>query len=93
MHILDEAKISFEKMLLEGKHNRYNAAFAASLAYFAGVEGFSYRKTLQTFTGVEHRLEYVGTIHDIIHYYNDSKATNPESTLAALERFEKLSYC
>lgn len=88
LHILDEAKISFEKMLLEGKHNRYNAAFAASLAYFAGVEVSHIEKTLQTFTGVEHRLEYVGTVHDI-HYYNDSKATNPESTLAALERFEK----
>ena len=43
---------------------------------------------LKTFGGVEHRIEYVTTI-DGVDYYNDSKATNCESTKTALESFKR----
>lgn len=46
-----------------------------------------FRQTLQCFTGVEHRLEWVAAIHGV-EYFNDSKATNVDSTIKALEAFE-----
>lgn len=73
---------------IKGKHNLYNALFASSMAYLAGVSLDDIQAVLKTFTGFEHRFEYVATIDDIT-YYNDSKATNPESTVVAIDSFEK----
>ena len=76
---------------LVGKHNLYNAALAASLAYLAGVSVEDISIAISEFKAVEHRCEYVDTIKGV-DYYNDSKATNPESVDVCLQSFNKPVY-
>lgn len=80
----------FEKSDLQivGEHNLMNAIVAATMAYLYGISIEHIRKALQSFKAVEHRLEYVGEIKQI-QFYNDSKATNPEAVVPALQAFEK----
>ena len=73
---------------LPGRHNVENVLAACSIAYLAGVKVEDMVQTIQEFTGVEHRIEKVAVIHDVA-YYNDSKATNPESSIKALQAFEE----
>jgi UDP-N-acetylmuramoylalanine--D-glutamate ligase len=72
---------------LQGKHNLGNAAAAAAAATVLGVPPATIAQGLQRFHGLPHRLEWV-TAKQGVHYYNDSKATTPASTLCALEAFE-----
>ncbi|MDY6292069.1 MAG: UDP-N-acetylmuramoyl-L-alanine--D-glutamate ligase [Succiniclasticum sp.] len=69
-----------------GAHNEENVLAAIACGYFAGVTAENMRQTLLDFKGVEHRIEYVTTIHGVP-YYNDSKATNTDSVIKALEAF------
>lgn len=71
---------------LLGKHNVENALAACCAAFLIGVWPETMAETLKSFTGVEHRIEPVKTIAGVT-YYNDSKATNPESSIKALEAF------
>jgi UDP-N-acetylmuramoylalanine--D-glutamate ligase len=75
---------SRDEIFLRGLHNVENvlAAFAAGLA--CGCDPESMRETVRNFKGVEHRIEYVDTIEDVI-FYNDSKATSVDATVKALE--------
>ena len=75
-----------KEMKIFGAHNEENALVAIACAFFAGVAEEKIRAVLTSFEGVEHRLEYVTNI-DGVDYYNDSKATNPDSTIKALESF------
>jgi len=72
---------------LRGKHNLGNAlaALAAAQAVGAGLDAAE--DTLRRFPGVEHRLEIVATVNGVT-FVNDSQATTPPATLAALEAFE-----
>jgi len=72
---------------LRGRHNLSNvlAALAAARAAGAGLERAA--ETLSRFTGIEHRLETAGTVRGVL-FVNDSQATTPLATLAALESFE-----
>lgn len=70
-----------------GGHNEENVLAAIAACFFAGVTIENMRRVLLDFTGVEHRLEYVMTVNGVP-YYNDSKATNPDSTIKALEAFD-----
>ena len=74
-------------MHLFGKHNIQNCLAASLMAYVAGASLEVIRETLRTFKGVEHRLEKVRTIHGVT-YYNDSKGTNVDASLKALEAFK-----
>ena len=69
-----------------GAHNEENVLAAIACGFFAGVTPEKMRETLLGFKGVEHRIEYVTTIHGVP-YYNDSKATNTDSVIKALEAF------
>ncbi|OGB88519.1 UDP-N-acetylmuramoylalanine--D-glutamate ligase, partial [candidate division WOR-1 bacterium RIFCSPHIGHO2_02_FULL_45_12] len=71
---------------IPGRHNLENALAAAQAAYLCGVDKNTVADGLKTFPGVEHRIEFVAKIKEV-EYYNDSKATNPDSTLVALETF------
>ncbi|HMQ03320.1 MAG TPA: UDP-N-acetylmuramoyl-L-alanine--D-glutamate ligase [Pyrinomonadaceae bacterium] len=73
-----------DKIVLPGLHNVENvlAALAAGLA--CGADPESMRRTIAGFTGVEHRLEFVGSI-DGIDFFNDSKATSVDATVKALQ--------
>ncbi len=74
-------------MKIFGAHNEQNALGAIACAYFAGVTPENMARVLRSFKGVEHRIEYVRTIN-AVPYYNDSKATNTDSTIKALEAFQ-----
>lgn len=71
---------------LFGKHNIQNCLAALLLAYAAGVSLDIIAGVLKRFQGVEHRLEKVRTIHGVT-YYNDSKGTNTDASIKALEAF------
>jgi len=75
-----------DELKVFGGHNEENVLAAIACGFFAGVTLPDMRKVLTSFAGVEHRLEYVTTINKVP-YYNDSKATNPDSTIKALEAF------
>ncbi len=69
---------------VQGKHNTKNAMAAATVAHLLKIRKETIREKLETFQGVEHRLEYVLKINNV-HYINDSKATNVNSTFYALD--------
>lgn len=71
---------------LKGAHNLENVLAAVTVAMLAGCEPEQVRRAVAEFGGVEHRLEPVTTIHGVA-YYNDSKATNVDATIKALESF------
>ena len=80
----DELRIKTEEITIKGKHNMYNSMAAAVAANIMGVKNETIRRSLATFQGVEHRLEYVATIRGV-RYINDSKATNVNSCWYALQ--------
>lgn len=77
-----------EAMGIRGGHNVQNALAACALVKVCGVSVEVMADTLRRFKGVEHRLEYVTEL-DGVKYYNDSKATNPESAIVALQAFSE----
>lgn len=77
---------AIDEMKIMGKHNLENALAAIAVAVLAGVEHAVIQRAVTSFTALEHRLEYVATI-DGVEFFNDSKATNPASTIKALEAF------
>lgn len=79
--------IAPNEIKIPGRHNLENSLAAASAAYLCGVKKETVAKVLKTFPGVEHRIEFVALINGV-EFYNDSKATNPDSTLVALETFK-----
>ena len=80
----EETDIFLEQLALGGRHNVYNSMAAALAAKVTGVENEVIRKSLATFQPIEHRLEPVLSIKDVL-YINDSKATNVDSAWYALE--------
>ncbi|HZP16849.1 MAG TPA: UDP-N-acetylmuramoyl-L-alanine--D-glutamate ligase, partial [Terriglobales bacterium] len=71
---------------LKGSHNLENALAAICAGGLMGCAGERLRSAVRDFRAVEHRLEYVATIRGV-EYYNDSKATNVDATIKALESF------
>ena len=80
----EETDIFLQELALGGKHNIYNSMAAALAAKAAGIENDVIRKSLASFEPIEHRLEPVLSIKDVL-YINDSKATNVDSAWYALE--------
>lgn len=76
--------LAAEELRLPGRHNVDNALFAALLARVAGADLAAIQEVLRRFTGVEHRLEPVRSWRGI-RFVNDSIATAPDRTLAALQ--------
>lgn len=80
-------KYSFTPYLrIPGDHNLENALASVAAAAAAGIPQSIIEETLEDFRGVEHRIEYAGSI-DGVKYINDSKGTNVDSTRVALEAF------
>ena len=71
---------------LKGGHNVENVLAAVCVGALTGCEPASIGHAVREFKAVEHRLEYVATIRGV-EYYNDSKATNVDATIKALESF------
>lgn len=76
--------IPADELGIIGGHNLENALCAVCLSLGMGVHVEALRKVLREFKGVEHRIEFT-RILDGVTYYNDSKGTNPESTIKAIE--------
>jgi UDP-N-acetylmuramoylalanine--D-glutamate ligase len=75
-----------DELYLFGGHNEENVLAAIACGFFAGVSVEDMADVLRNFRSIEHRLEYVATIKGVP-YYNDSKATNTDSAIKALEAF------
>ena len=71
---------------LKGAHNVENVLAGVCAGMLAGVAPAEIRRAVANFKAVEHRLEYVATVRGVA-YYNDSKATNVDATIKALESF------
>ena len=80
----EECDIFLKELALGGKHNVYNSMAAALAAKASGIDNRTIRESLATFQPIEHRLEPVLSIKDVL-YINDSKATNVDSAWYALE--------
>lgn len=76
------------ELKLLGQHNFENVMAAVAMAYYAGVEIESIRKSICEFTAVEHRIEYV-TEKNGVAYYNDSKGTNPDAAIKGIQAMNR----
>ena len=84
----NQFSMSIFELALQGKHNAYNSMAAAIAAQTLNIRKEVIRESLEDFQNIEHRLEFVGTVHGI-DFINDSKATNVNSTWYALESMNK----
>ena len=83
----DKEKIkvcTIHDMKLLGKHNYENVMAAVAIAMHAGVPIDCIRKAVKEFNAVEHRIEFVKEVNSV-KYYNDSKGTNPDAAIKAVE--------
>ena len=77
-----------DELSLPGDHNLENCMAAAAIAYVSNIDIDVIRKVLKTFAGVEHRQEFVRNLNGIM-FVNDSKATNPDSSIKAVQSYNR----
>ncbi|MDQ7232125.1 glutamate ligase domain-containing protein, partial [Staphylococcus haemolyticus] len=80
--------INIDDLVLPGEHNLENILAAVLASILAGVPIKAIIDSLTTFSGIDHRLQYIGT-NRTNKYYNDSKATNTLATQFALNSFKQ----
>ena len=76
------------EVYIPGPHNLENALAASCMAAACGVDASVIAHTLRTFTGVEHRIEFVRELEGV-RYINDSKGTNVDSTIKAIQTMNR----
>ncbi|MAW21273.1 MAG: UDP-N-acetylmuramoyl-L-alanine--D-glutamate ligase [Flavobacteriales bacterium] len=85
---INNKTMTIQELALQGKHNTFNSMAAGIAARVFDVKDSVIRKSMIDFQNVEHRLEYVLTVHGI-DFINDSKATNVNACWFALESMQK----
>lgn len=80
--------IKTKDITLKGNHNYENMMCALIIGIYLGLDIENIKQTLANFKGVEHRIEFVRTIHER-EFYNDSKSTNNKATQIAVSSFNK----
>lgn len=83
---IKDFKLNLDDIRLKGMHNYENIMAALLIIDTLGIDLNCSREVLKRFNGVEHRIEFVREIKGIS-FYNDSKSTNPTSTITALKTF------
>ncbi len=86
LHGREQAVLSRSDIQLKGDHNLENVLAAVCMTMVAGCTPQQVRQAVKEFRAVEHRLELVATVNGVT-FYNDSKATNVDATIKALESF------
>ena len=76
--------VETDSLKIKGRHNALNALAALAIGNALGLEDEPMLKAVQSFPGLPHRCEWLGEIKGL-HFFNDSKSTNPGSTIAAVE--------
>ncbi|MBR5341261.1 MAG: UDP-N-acetylmuramoyl-L-alanine--D-glutamate ligase [Erysipelotrichaceae bacterium] len=84
----NEKVLPLECIHLVGRHNVQNVIISVMAAKALGISNEDICSTISSFKGVEHRIEFVRELNGI-KYYNDSKGTNTDATITALDSFEK----
>ena len=85
---IDSKKVIDKKdIILKGNHNYENILVTYLVVKLLNINFKYVTEVLKEFKGVEHRLEFVRNINGV-NYYNDSKSTNPTSTITALNSFD-----
>ena len=84
----DQKVVDIDELKILGGHNVENAMAAIGCSIALGVPMDIVVKVLKAFTAVEHRIEYVTTVNDI-EFYNDSKGTNPDASIKAVEAMKR----
>jgi UDP-N-acetylmuramoylalanine--D-glutamate ligase len=84
----EEEICEIKKFGLKGAHNLHNILGAVSMAIVLGIEANKIKKSLISFKGVAHRLEFVRSLKGI-DFYNDTTATTPDSAIAGVNSFLK----
>ncbi len=89
-YFMDGTKPLFPRssLAIPGMHNAENAAAVIAIAQTIGIGTSAIESAFKAFSGLPHRLEYVGTYGDIL-FYDDAISTTPESTMAAVRTFGK----
>jgi UDP-N-acetylmuramoylalanine--D-glutamate ligase len=82
----EQAVLNRHDVQLKGAHNLENVLAAVTIGMLAGCAPQQIKKAVSEFRAVEHRLEHVATVSSVA-FYNDSKATNVDATVKALESF------
>jgi UDP-N-acetylmuramoylalanine--D-glutamate ligase len=83
-----EVICTLAEVKLRGRHNLENTLCAVGVTRAVGIPPDAIRRALVAFEGVRHRLQEVKTVDGVL-YINDSKGTNPDSTIKALESFSE----
>ncbi len=84
----DSGKINLENIYLKGKHNISNIMASIAPAVLMNINEKSIEKSIKDFKPLDHRVEYLGCIKKI-RCFNDSKSTNPDATIVAINDFGK----
>ena len=82
-----QLNMSIHDLALQGKHNLYNSMASGIASRILEIRKDVVRESFSDFENIEHRLEFVNTVHGI-DFINDSKATNVNSTWYALESIQ-----
>lgn len=80
--------IAVSEIRIKGPHNLENAMAAVCVGAAIGLPMDAMRESLREFAGVEHRIELVREVNGV-HYINDSKGTNPDSTIKAIQTMDR----
>lgn len=83
----EEAVVHTDMLPVPGEHNAANALAASLACRLCGCPPEAIEEGLRSFTPLPHRLEFIGKVKDVA-FYNDSKATNVDSTVRAIGSFE-----
>ena len=83
-----EEILSEEQIALKGKHNIQNALASLVCCKLLGIDNEYIKEGLKTFKGAKHRIEFIKRVKGV-DYFNDSKSTNPDSTIKAVQAMQK----